>query len=76
MRTAYLKPGWAILVTYGDGSSAFHSAKGTNFPKIWAYFARSGAVQEMKKLRDEPPILPGKRTYRVVKIKATWPEIL
>lgn len=67
----YKKPGWAILVTYCDGSSGFMSAEGTAFPKIWPHYDREGAVRQVKKMRvGEGP------KARVVKVKATWPKIV
>lgn len=76
MKAMFYKPGWAILAIYSDGSSDFEKAQTTGFPLIWPSFNRSGAVSEIRRLRNLAPLIKEHPKYSVVKVKATWPEIV
>jgi hypothetical protein len=72
MKELYRKHGWAILITWRDGSSGFKSAEGTHFPKIWPEICRMDAVAELKAVKSKYNWAKA----RVVKVKANWPELI
>lgn len=80
MKAEFIKPGWAVLVTYKDGSGGFWATANGVAPTVWNSYSRHEAVEEARKVNaseGRARVIPkGTVKARVVKVQFTWPQII